>query len=311
MPRLWSTAWSLGLTSSSQATSTRKLYLQHLDSFYRYCDERFGADAFDEGMSTRDAEGVMLMVESFYLTTTSDPAYNTTDVQRWGVVRAFVQSLAKRLAPSNPEWAAAASMLAAMGRMRAPRLGGFRFIRALPKTTLLDLLEVAHPSSPRNPFKGYQTRVRNWLIVNLMLLAGLRRGEALLLACDSLKEDVDPESGEVVRWLDITTVFENDPRSTTPRIKTLESHRQIPVSEDLALLYQHHTTLTTGMPAKANADIMCVQRSSSKRAGNSHKLPQASATPIQASSSACLRPHTSANTAHNNTPTALAPKLNC
>lgn len=100
MPRLWSTAWSLGLTSSSQATSTRKLYLQHLDSFYRYCDERFGADAFDEGMSTRDAEGVMLMVESFYLTTTSDPAYNTTDVQRWGVVRAFVQSLAKRLAPS-------------------------------------------------------------------------------------------------------------------------------------------------------------------------------------------------------------------
>ena len=86
MPRLWSTAWSLGLTSSSQATSTRKLYLQHLDSFYRYCDERFGADAFDEGMSTRDAEGVMLMVESFYLTTTSDPAYNTTDVQRWGVV---------------------------------------------------------------------------------------------------------------------------------------------------------------------------------------------------------------------------------
>lgn len=120
MPRLWSTAWSLGLTSSSQATSTRKLYLQHLDSFYRYCDERFGADAFDEGMSTRDAEGVMLMVESFYLTTTSDPAYNTTDVQRWGVVRAFVQSLAKRLAPSNPEWAAAASMLAAMGRMRAP-----------------------------------------------------------------------------------------------------------------------------------------------------------------------------------------------
>lgn len=239
MPRLWSTAWSLGLTSSSQATSTRKLYLQHLDSFYRYCDERFGADAFDEGMSTRDAEGVMLMVESFYLTTTSDPAYNTTDVQRWGVVRAFVQSLAKRLAPSNPEWAAAASMLAAMGRMRAPRLGGFRFIRALPKTTLLDLLEVAHPSSPRNPFKGYQTRVRNWLIVNLMLLAGLRRGEALLLACDSLKEDVDPESGEVVRWLDITTVFENDPRSTTPRIKILESHRQIPVSEDLALLYQH------------------------------------------------------------------------
>ena len=49
-----------------------------------------------------------------------------------------------------------------------------------------------------------------------------------------LKEDVDPESGEVVRWLDITTVFENDPRSTTPRIKTLESHRQIPVSEGLS-----------------------------------------------------------------------------
>ena len=43
----------------------------------------------------------------------------------------------------------------------------------------------------------------------------------------------------MVRWLDITTVFENDPRSTTPRIKTLESHRQIPVSEDLAVLPVH------------------------------------------------------------------------
>lgn len=72
-------------------------------------------------------------------------------------------------------------MLAAMGRMRAPVSSASAWIRALPKTTLLDLLQVAHPSSLEILSRGIKPR--NWLIVNLMLLAGLRRGEALLLAC--------------------------------------------------------------------------------------------------------------------------------
>ena len=70
-----------------------------------------------------------------------------------GVVRVFVQSLAKRLAPSNPEWAAAASMLAAMGRMRAPSSVASLHLRALPKQRCWTS-EVAHPSSPRNLSRG-------------------------------------------------------------------------------------------------------------------------------------------------------------
>ena len=67
------TAWSPGLTSSSQATSTRKLYLQHLDSFIGTVTNASVPTPSTRGMSTRDAEGVMLMVESFYLTTTLRP----------------------------------------------------------------------------------------------------------------------------------------------------------------------------------------------------------------------------------------------
>jgi hypothetical protein len=69
MVTAWSSASRVVLRRPARESCTSSIW-----TFYRYCDERFGADAFDEGMSTRDAEGVMLMVESFYLTTTSDPA---------------------------------------------------------------------------------------------------------------------------------------------------------------------------------------------------------------------------------------------
>lgn len=240
LPRFWATAWSLNTQGHSLSENTRKLLLRHIDAFYLLCDERFGHDSFDEAVSRRDAARTQEMVEAFYLHLTMDPDYTSTAVQRWEAVRGFVQHLARRLSPLSSQWSALSDTLRAMGKMRRPSRGRFRFIRALPSRTIADLLQVAHPSSSRNPFKGEAIRVRNWLIVNLLLLAGLRRGELMLLACDSLKADVDLDTGELMYWLDVTTVYEEDPRSTRPSIKTRLSHRQVPVSGDLANLYEHY-----------------------------------------------------------------------
>jgi integrase len=76
------------------------------------------------------------------------------------------------------------------------------------------------------------------LVVLLLLLCGLRRGEALLLTVDSLKHDLDRQSGEVRYWLDVTTTDDDDRRSSKPGIKTSESHRQVPISVDLASLIE-------------------------------------------------------------------------
>lgn len=260
-PRFWATAWSLSIQGMALAENTLKRKLRHLDNFYGFCDSRFGIDTFDAAISGRDAARTQQMVEAFYLNLTAMSGFNTTVVQCWDAVRDFVQRLARERAPSGRAWDALSLVLWTMGRLRNPHRGQFRFVRALPDRTLTDLLEVAHPDSHRNPFKRAQGRVRNWLIVNLLLLTGLRRGELMLLECGSLKSDIDVDTGHTVYWLDVTTTAEFDPRCTKPSIKTGQSHRQIPVSHDLAHLLEqyvsearhpnaHHGLLLTSLSGK-------------------------------------------------------------
>lgn len=237
LPRYWATVWACSARARSLARNTLKIHLRHLGTFYEHCDERFGCDSLDAAISARDAQGFQAMVESFYIALTSPSTYTTTTAQRWDSVRGFANSVARRLAVHGEAWRAVSRLLDTMGPIRAPMRGRFKFARALPAPTLGDLLEVAFPHSLRNPFVGERTRLRNWFIVNLLLLCGLRRGEALLLAIDSLKRDVDPDSGEMTHWLDVTTTEDDDVRATRPSMKTEQSHRQIPISESLAALY--------------------------------------------------------------------------
>ncbi|SPS02598.1 hypothetical protein [Cupriavidus taiwanensis] len=187
LPRFWATAWSISIQGMALAENTLKRKLRHLATFYNFCDERFGSDSFDAAVSLCDAVRTQQLVEAFYLDLTAVPEFNTTAVQCWDAVREFVQRLARQRALSSPAWGALASTLWAMGRMRHRRQGRFRFVRALSASTLADLLEVARPDATRNPFRGAHVRARNWLIVNLLLLAGLRRGELMLLDCASLR----------------------------------------------------------------------------------------------------------------------------
>ena len=160
MPRFWSTAWSLNIMGRALSENTRKLKLRHLDAFYLFCDDRFGADSFDSAISSRDAETTQELLEAFYTGLTSEGSYNTTGVQRWDAVRGFVQLLARRLAPSSDAWSRLSSLLYSMGKMRIPRRGHYRFIRALPATALVDLMTVADPACSRNPFRGETTKWR-------------------------------------------------------------------------------------------------------------------------------------------------------
>lgn len=154
LPRFWATAWSLTIQGHALAENTRKLKLRHIDAFYSFCDERFGLDSLDSAISLRDAERTRQLVEAFYLEITSSTDYTTTTVQRWDCVRDFVQRLAWQREPSSRAWSSLLSALWAMGRIRQPRRGRFKFIRAIPLSTLVDLLEAASPSSELNPFRG-------------------------------------------------------------------------------------------------------------------------------------------------------------
>lgn len=242
-PRLWATAWSIGLAGPGLSPNTVRLQLRHIDRLYTFCDEAFGVDSLDEAISAGNATATQLLLDAFFLELTSNPKYTTTQVQCWASACSFIGAIATRRATHEDSWMSLAAYLRAMRRMRRPATSRFKFVRALPDVTLAALLKVAHPDAEENPFGSVAARLRAWLVLHLLLLCGLRRGELLLLSLDSLKHDVDAASGRLVYWLNVTTTDdEEDNRSTRPSIKTLESHRQVPVSESLASLYQWYVS---------------------------------------------------------------------
>lgn len=243
LPRFWATAWTFWLKGKSLARNTLKTLLRHVDAFYLYCDHNFGCDSLDAALSRRDADTLKRMVEGFYLLLTSDEDHTTTTVQCWDAVRKFINSFARKSALGDDSINEVSALIAAIGRIQHPKHGRIKGGRCLPVATLEDLLEIAEPYSNRNPFRSSEARWRNWFIVLLLLRCGLRRGEALLLTVDALKHDLDRTTGECVYWLDVTTTGDQtDPRASRPSMKTVNSHRQIPVSTDLAQLYERYVT---------------------------------------------------------------------
>lgn len=221
-PRLWATAWSTGFAGPGLSPNTVRLQLRHIDRLYTFCDDAFGADSLDEAISTGDAMATQLFLDAFFLELTSNPKYTTTHVQCWASTCSFIGVIALRRAIHEDAWMSLAGYLRAMRRIRRPTHSRFKFIRALPDVTLAALLNVADPHAEVNPFDSVAARLRAWLVLHLLLLCGLRRGELLLLSLDSLKHDVDATTGRLVYWLNVTTTGdEADTRSTRPSIKTL------------------------------------------------------------------------------------------
>ncbi|MGH7428019.1 MAG: tyrosine-type recombinase/integrase [Candidatus Methylomirabilaceae bacterium] len=221
---------------------TLKATLRHIGWFYEMCDRRYGAHSLDQALGENSASTVLSMVSDFYLELTQDTAVTNATVVRWGAVRTFLKGLVTQLITRSPAWASVDAYLDSVGKIRRPSRGKFRFVRALPDSVLAEVLQVAHPHSDRNPFEDPGVRLRNWLIVHLLVLGGLRRGELLLLVLDSLKHDVDHKTGQITYWLDVTNTDEDDDRATRPSIKTEASHRQVPISDDLAELYEHYVS---------------------------------------------------------------------
>lgn len=239
LPRFWACVWASGLEKQGLKETTLNGQLHHIGGLYEQCDERYGRGSLDRAIGAADISSIRMMVSDFYLSLSTETSAGSARV-RWNVVQGFIRDLGKQLGGHDPSWLALVEYTDLFGQIRQHSKGKVRGVRALPDASLRDLLKVAHPDSDRNPFVLEQVRTRNWLIVHLLLLCGLRRGELLLLVVDSLKRDIDPATGEVSYWLDVTNAEEEDERAYRPSIKTLDSHRQIPISAELASLYEHY-----------------------------------------------------------------------
>lgn len=102
----------------------------------------------------------------------------------------------------------------------------------LSKEAKTRLLQVIALDSPDNPWTSAHTKVRNALMVKLLLKLGCRRGELLGLRT----QDVDLATGmvKIVRKADDKA----DPRKQQPLVKTLD--REVALGEELAALLKQY-----------------------------------------------------------------------
>lgn len=243
-PRYWSTVWTL-YEGRDWADNTLTPRLRYLDRLYLFCDDRFGHHSLDSAFGDKDAKRLRNIFDEFFIELTSKQPRTSTDVACWDSASRFVHFFANHWAVSDPQWRSLQKVIPQAGAIRAPSKGRVKFTRALPDASLKDLFAIAEPGSQRNPYKTPAAQVRNWLLVLLMLLCGLRRGETLLLTLDSLKQELNMETGEIQYWLNVTDTPEEDDtyvdtRATRPSIKTNASYRHIPISEELAQLIERY-----------------------------------------------------------------------
>ncbi|MBV5340818.1 MAG: site-specific integrase [Deltaproteobacteria bacterium] len=129
---------------------------------------------------------------------------------------------------------------------------------AIPPKIFCKMLEAILPSSPNNPFTE-RNRVRNYLIVSILLDTGIRRGALAKLKVSDLRSD---QSGSSL-WIYSNHDDPSDPRLERPNQKT-KSHLanlKFKLMEDLLFYIEH---ARNEVPGALNHDFVFVSESNAR-----------------------------------------------
>ena len=239
LPRFWAAAWNT-LHGGSLAPSTLRTTLRDIDALYQHT-ANLGGD-LDDALANIDYEVLHNALGSFFATISNAPVQTNGGITKWNTAFHFVKQTGEFL-EKNPETANQMSDIRArMSRLDNLYLGLRPYkkrvtaqIRAIPRAVLLELLDAVMVGSPTNPFEYEETQSRVLCVFTLMLFQGLRQGEMLLLPADFLKSEFDTRRGSRRRYMSVRTdESEDDKRHSKPSIKTPQSIRTIPVTEQSA-----------------------------------------------------------------------------
>lgn len=248
-PRYWATVWE-ALHGSGLSDSTLATKLLSIDRLYRSVLEQTGADCLDRMIGVGDFDRLESCLEGFFIHVRNASAQSRTDRSiDWRAALEFVRDIFERRSRSVGTERSFDLMQARLLRLQrlyasltVSRQPKVKAMRALPAAVVEDLYSITDPNSARNPFRSEGQRWRNYALFLLYLHQGLRRGEALILPLDAIKDDFDPSIGGYRKWIDVTwnRYEDEDPRYTAPGIKTDLSHRQIPIAHGIADIVQHY-----------------------------------------------------------------------
>lgn len=240
LPRFWAAAWAL-LIGGSLAPSTLKQRLQHIEAFYRHAEDGRPLGMLDDAIADQNLGILEEFLESYFITLRNVPDVSSGAEQRWRDAVEFVRAISERLLRTPDVSARLTDITLRLerldrlyGQLRVGKNNAPHFVRALPAAVLSELFELVVPGAETNPFKAPATQWRVYCTFLLLLNVGLRRGETLTLRADFLKTENSPSGRQF--WLNVQTSQDEseDPRHSSPSIKTVSSIRQIPISRVVA-----------------------------------------------------------------------------
>lgn len=267
--------------TSALASSSKRKLLSHVEALYQFSEKLKGPGILDDALGCVDIETLGDLLEAYFISIRNQPSINEAAQLKWQTAFRFVSDVILRLSKSNLPITQLQMIKGRLDHLETLyaqlRIGKRRsqdILRALPSVVVEALYEMLDPAGPLNPFRDSTSKWRAFLVFVLLLHQGLRRGELLILAADSIKHGFDSKLGRDRYWLSVVeNSYENeDRRYSTPSIKTINSVRQLPVSELTARIVQDYVENYRGKPA--HSFLMNSQRGSPLSAESVTKLFQ-------------------------------------
>lgn len=243
IPRYWPAVWQT-LRGPELARGTLGSHLAAIERLYQHAEA--SGTQLDRAIADVDTVVLSDVLGGFLVALTNHHARTGKDTaDQWHAAMAFVSFIVRRLSPNQSdvdgiERHLAEQRLFLSNLMPSKRKAKAKRLRALPASVVEELLEVANPDHPRNPYRDLPSRWRNYALLLLLLTAGLRRGEALLLQPSSIHDEIDRRTGKRMVWLNVRESHEEDCRHQRPSIKTVLSSRQIPLDESVVSVVDHY-----------------------------------------------------------------------
>lgn len=237
---------------------TESRRLRNIEALYKFADNLNYPGYLDDALTDCDIQSLDTVLEAYFISLRNRPKLNESLHKQWRSGLFFVKDVITRISKSGKDIEdlhgvefRLIRLESVYGQLRIQRTRQPEILRSLPAEVVGNLYEMLDPESPTNPFTRTKTKWTVFLAFVIMLHQGLRRGELLLLPVNAVNNEYDMKFKRGRNWINVQNSITNqalDPRYNKPSIKTIDSIRQVPVSELTANLIQTYVENYRGKP---------------------------------------------------------------
>jgi hypothetical protein len=234
IPRFWPIVWS-NFLAADDAPSTVAKKLGYIERLFDTGDSLLGIGGLDRSLASVNIEQLFSILEALFTSLRSRSPITKSSDDCWRTSADFVVEVCRKIIRSGQLHSRLDEFqmrLAELEQELCNLHAGLRRsslrIRSLPADVLENLYEMLDPDFRMNPFRKGPSRWLVYLLFILMLHAGLRRSECLVLPADFLRGSYDPHAQCDRHWFNVAyNEYEDEERGSPPELKNRLSIRPI------------------------------------------------------------------------------------